>query len=287
VTVLVAGARGRIAAAVISQLLEAGVPVRAASTDPDALRLPDAIEVHRATVRQPESLGGALRGVRKVFLYADPDGVDGFVAAARQAGVEHVVLLSSLTATRADADQAADRLTLEADPIAWRHVVVERALADSGIPWTFVRPGMFATNTLRWAPTIRADHEVRLTRPAAQAAPMHEQDVAAVAVTALLEPGHERARYALTGPESLSQRRQVQLIGAAIGQSVRLVEIGDEEAREQIARSFGPAIADRLVANLIATDGVPVPILDTMSQVLGRPARKFAEWAADHAAEFS
>jgi uncharacterized protein YbjT (DUF2867 family) len=277
--------------------VDAGVPVRAASSDPGDLRLPDAVDVHRASLREPGSLVGVLRGVRKVFLYADPGGVDGFVAAAREAGVAQVVLLSSLSVTRGDehADavgvvppegDARSTLTPETDPIAWRHVVVERALAASGIPWTFVRPGMFATNTVRWAPGIRAEGAVRVARPRSEGAPIHDGDIAAVAVRALLESGHEQACYSLTGPESLSQQRQIELIGDAIGRSLRLVEISDDEARQEIARWSAPAIADRLVAGLIAGDGRPALVLDTVSQVLGRPARTFAEWAVDHAAEF-
>ncbi|MFJ6463426.1 hypothetical protein ACIQM0_20740 [Streptomyces sp. NPDC091387] len=44
----------------------------------------------------PQTLPEALAGVRKVFLYADPEGIEEFTEAARKAGVEHVVLPSSL-----------------------------------------------------------------------------------------------------------------------------------------------------------------------------------------------
>jgi uncharacterized protein YbjT (DUF2867 family) len=235
-----------------------------------------------------------LRDVRRVFLYADPVGVDGFVEAARDAGVEHVVLLSSVTAAWAEGAEAdiaglvgpGIPLTVESDPIAWRHVMAERAIAESGIPWTFVRPGMFATNTLRWVSDIRADGAVRIARPAAQATPIHERDIAAVAVRALLAAGHVGARYSLTGPESISQRRQVELIGQAIGRSLRVVELSDADVREQFARSSSPALAASLVARMIASDGVAMPVQDTVSRVLGRPARTFAEWTVDHAADF-
>jgi uncharacterized protein YbjT (DUF2867 family) len=273
VTILVTGARGRIATDLIDELLAAGADVRAATSDPAALRLPTKVDVRRATLRDSTSLADALRGVSKVFLYCDPSGIDTFLAAVRDTEVRHLVVLSSITVTWADAESAGDGptstesgrppLTEDTDPIAWRHAVVERAVADSGIPWTFVRPGMFATNTLRWAPRIRTEREVQLARPGAEAAPVHERDIADVAARALLEPGHEQVHYSLTGPESLSQRRQVELIGDAINHPLRIVEMSDDEAREQLARWSAPAVADRLVAGLIATDGHPAQVLDT------------------------
>lgn len=286
-TVLVTGARGRIAARVIDGLVAAGAAVRAASRDPDAINVPDGVDVVRGDVRESAVLANALRGVAKVFLYADPNGITDTVDALRRADIDHVVLLSSSTTAQLDgADPAAPRLTEADDPIAWRHVVVERALAASGIPATSVRPGPFATNTLRWAPGIRADGTVRIARPGYQQASIDERDIADVAVRALTEPGHEGARYLLSGPESLSQRRQVELIGAATGRPIRLVEIGDDEARQQIARWSTPAVADRLVGAMITGDGRPAVVLDTVERVLGKPARTFERWARDHADEF-
>jgi uncharacterized protein YbjT (DUF2867 family) len=291
VTILVTGVRGRIAAHVVTDLLAAGESVRAASGDPDAVELPDAVETVRLDLSAPDpaSLAEALHGVDSVFLYSEPRGIASFLDAATDAGVARVVLLSSLSAVRADADASNPNLpplTEATDPIAWRHVAVERALADSGLPWTFVRPGMFATNSLRWAPAIRSEGAVRLARPGAEATPIHERDIAEVAVRALLEPGHDKQRYSLTGPASLNQRRQVELIGEAIGRPIRLIEITDDEAREQLARWGSPAIADRLIAGLVATDGKPAEPSDTVSRVLGRPARTFAEWAVDHAPDY-
>jgi uncharacterized protein YbjT (DUF2867 family) len=73
-------------------------------------------------------------------------GAPEFAAAARKAGVEHVVLLSSSTVLYPDA---------AASPIALRHLAAERALDEAGLDRTFVRPGD-ATNALRWWRAIRA-----------------------------------------------------------------------------------------------------------------------------------
>ncbi|MFC8529291.1 hypothetical protein [Nocardia sp. NPDC057227] len=80
---------------------------------------------------------------------------------------------------------------------------------------------MFATNALWWwQRSVRERGTVRLPYPGARTVPVHEKDVAALAVTALTERGHRGRAYFVTGPEALTLRRQVGLIGAAIGRDI-------------------------------------------------------------------
>jgi uncharacterized protein YbjT (DUF2867 family) len=65
-----------------------------------------------------------------------------------------VALLSSGAVVNADAGH---------NPIAREHRTVELAIEQSGMDWTFIRPGMFATNTrLWWTESIRTENVVRL-----------------------------------------------------------------------------------------------------------------------------
>ncbi|CAO5241991.1 NAD(P)H-binding protein [Frankia sp. AgKG'84/4] len=280
-TVLVTGGRGAVARAVVDGLLAEGVPVRVASREPARVDAPAGVEVVGADLGRPESTRGVFDGVGAVFLYASPEGVDGVLAAAAAARVERIVLLSSLSAEQEGA----------ANEIARRHTVVEAAIAASGLAWTFVRPGAFATNALAWAPTIRAGEVVREGYPQSHSAPIHERDIAAVSVLALLQPGHEGASYPLTGPESLTRRDQLDLIGQAAGRPVRLAEISPDQARaEMLARFGGPGsagIVDALLGYQRDQVGVPAQVTDTVQAVTGRPARTFATWAADHAGDFT
>lgn len=82
-----------------------------------------------------------LAGADKVFLYAKPEQIEAFVTAARSAGVRQVVLLSSVSVVMATSEQ---------NPIARMHRTVEQAIERSGLDWTFIRPGMFATNARWW-----------------------------------------------------------------------------------------------------------------------------------------
>src|SRR5262249_42719379 len=112
------------------------------------------------------------------------------------------------------------------NPLQRLYAQLQPLIEETGLQWTFLLPGMFAANARTWwAPQIRCGYVVRWPYAAAPTAPIHERDIAAVAVRALREPGHEGAEYVLTGPESLSQRAQVNTIGEVIGRSLRYEEI--------------------------------------------------------------
>jgi uncharacterized protein YbjT (DUF2867 family) len=155
---------------------------------------------------------------------------------------------------------------------------MEDASTNSGIPWTFLRPGAFATNTLWWSASIRQEGVVRLPYPDAQTAPIHEADIAEMAVRALTGTGHEGRSYLLTGPESVTQRQQGESIDAALGGSVRLAEIGPDQVKDTL-----PAPLLRYFA---ASQGKPAEVSPVFERVIGRPGRTFAQWAVDHAADF-
>jgi len=273
--IVVTGATGNVGGNVVRQLLDAGERVRAVTRSPGAARLPDGVEVVGGDLTEPSTLAGVFDGAERMFLFPVPATVESVAELARASGVRRVVLLSSGAA----ADQGDN-------PIAVMHRTVERALENSGLDWTFVRPGGFATNTLSWAPSVRAEGVVRAPYPDASVNPIHEADIAAVATTALLEDGHVGARYPLTGPASTTQAEQVRAIGAAIGRDVRFEEQTPEQARRAMVGYLPAPIADILLSYWASAVGSPAPVLPTVEQVTGRPARSYAEWAVDHAEDF-
>jgi len=165
---------------------------------------------------------------------------------------------------------------------------IERLIETSGRQWTFLRPGMFAANARSWwAPRIRAGGDVvRWPYSAAPTAPIHERDIAAVAVRALCEDGHAGAEYVLTGPQSLSQFEQISTIGGAIGRSLRMEEISPEDARHELLTVIPAVAVNMLLAAWAAAIGQPALVTSTVAEITGAPARTFRDWAADHAAEF-
>jgi uncharacterized protein YbjT (DUF2867 family) len=275
---VVFGARGNVGRHVVAGLLASGERVRAASRNPATAGFAPGLEAAAADLDRPETLPAALAGAGMVFLYARPDGIEGFVKAAESAGVRHVALLSSVSVVSPGAERS---------PVARLHRTVELAIERSDLDWTFIRPGTFAANTRTWwAESIRAQNVVRLPYPEAQTAPVHEKDIAALAVTALTEPGHSRQAYTVYGAESLTLRRQAGHIGDATGRQIRIEEIHPRQARTELAKAMPPVVADAMLRQWAAGHGTPAPISAIVAKITGRPAHTFAQWAADHADDF-
>ena len=198
--ILVTGARGTVGHAVLDGLLAAGVPadrLRASGRDPSVLDVPAGVATVAADLADPSTLPAAFDGVEQAFLYASGDG-SVVAEAARAAGVGHIVLLSSLSVLDDDPE----------DRIGAMHRGAEAPWRESGVTATFLRPGAFAANTLDWADGVRAGR-VELPLPDSHVTPIHEADIADVAVAALTGGAVRGTAPSLTGPESLSFREQV------------------------------------------------------------------------------
>lgn len=113
--------------------------------------------------------------------------------------------------------------------------------------WTVLRPTQFASNAVMWAASIRGREAVRAPFADTGLPTIHPADVASVARMALTEPGHRGQTYALTGPETVTARQQVEAIAAAIGRDVPFVEISRGEARAPMAAVFGEEAADAVL----------------------------------------
>ncbi|NUW40908.1 NAD(P)H-binding protein [Nonomuraea rhodomycinica] len=273
--ILVTGATGNVGAEVVGRLLDAGERVRVISRDPAAHSFPGGVEVLPGDLTRPETLTKALSGVERAFLFPVLTGVGGFLDAARDAGLRHVVLLSSQTVTFATPGWVGER-----------HLRLERDVEASGLPWTFVRPGAFMTNDLAWAPQIRGDGVVRGVHGASALAPVDPRDIAAVAVRALLDRRTGEA-FLLTGPEALTQVERVRIIAETIGRPLRFEEQPPEEFRERMLRHGTPApVIDELIDGFAARIGAPEEVVPTVEEVTGRPAFTYAQWVAHRAAAF-
>jgi len=254
---------------------------------PESAGLPRQVEVVRGDLTVPTTLDRCLDGVDAVFLVWQAPAAG--VAPALERIAKHarrIVFLSDLTVR--------DGIEEQAYPVTALHARMERLIEVSGVRWTFLRPGAFAANArIWWAPQVRAGDVVRWPYPGAVTSPIHERDIAAVAIHALCEDGHAGAKYILTGPQSLTQRDQVRTIGDAIGRPLRFEEIPPEAARREMANIMPASIADMLLdawQNVeyggSATVGKPAPVTSTVAEITGVPARSFHDWAVDHAVEF-
>jgi uncharacterized protein YbjT (DUF2867 family) len=245
--------------------------------------LPAQIEVVRGDLTVPETLDPSLDGIDTVFLvWTAPPATAGPVIERIAKHAQRIVFLSAPLKT-------AHPFFQQPSPARALGEQIERLIENSGLQWTFLRPGMFAANALRWwAPQIRAGTIVRWPYLSAATAPIDERDIAAVAVQALCDDGHAGAEFVLTGPESLSQFEQVSTIGRAIGRSLRIEEVSPDQIRqERLGLPGVPAPAVNMLLDAwAAAIGQPAFVTSTFEEITGSPPRTFFEWAIDHAAEF-
>jgi len=225
-----------------------------------------------------ESLAAAFQGVSAVFLLAAVPGfAPTFLKAAKEASVRRIVFQSS-----GAIDDGTDE---QPNPIAAFHYDIECQIRDSDLEWTFLRLEVASSDALQWACDVPAQLKVGdvVRGPYAEAAgsPMHSSDFAAVAIVALTQDEHVGKIYHLTGPASLTHREQVQLIGKALGRSLRYEELDEEQARAAIS-PYAPA--DVLFETWKRHIGTPAPVTDTVQRLTGRPPRSIEAWAANLAA---
>ncbi|MGA6161073.1 NAD(P)H-binding protein [Amycolatopsis magusensis] len=276
-TILVTGATGSVGRLVVDELVALGAPVRALTVNPEKAALPPEVEVVTGYLGRPATLPTALKGVDAVYLAPLPDTVEDFTALALEAGVGRVVALSGSNADEEEREGSSGA----------HYIKVERAVEAAGFDWTFVRPGVFANNTLGWADEIKAGGTVSSAYPHAAQTPIDLRDIARVAAKVLTESGHTGRKYALSGPESITQAGQVEAIAAALGTDIRFHELTREEHRE-IWLGYGiPAeVADWLLDGFAeATEHPQVPE-PGYEELMGHPGTTYAQWAADNAEAF-
>jgi uncharacterized protein YbjT (DUF2867 family) len=276
--IVMTGATGNVGRPLVAALAAAGVPVTAVSRGPSG-ELPDGVRHRRADVGDAESLRPVLDGADALYLLVSGAGghVDApaVLDAAKAGGVRRVVLQSS-QAVR----------TRPGTPSHAPLRAIEEAVTGSGLDWTLLRPGGFASNTYAWVATVRERRMVVAPFGDIALPVVDPGDIAAVAAAALLGDGHAGRAYELTGPVPISPRQQAAAIGAAIGEPVGFLEQTPDEARAAMLAFMPAPVADGTLAIL----GDPTPeerrVSPDVEQVLGRAPRGFADWLTGAAAAF-
>lgn len=277
--ILITGATGTVGSELTQQLIDAGQPVRVLARDPRKVAaLRDRAEIAAGDLDQPETVTRAMQGIMAVFLVTFQTSQDMTVLeAARKAGVEHIVKLSTGEATEAK--------VLIGKWAREREILIEQ----SGIGWTFLRPDMFMSNSLDWwGETIREQGAVYFPGGAGKAAPVDPADIAAVAAKALTTPGHEGCAYSLTGPQQLGIGEMVETIGRVTGRTLRYTNIPPLAAGMWLLRSGMGLKMAFAVMQIMDTlrRGERSTLSDTVERVTGRPPRSFEDWCRAHAEEF-
>jgi uncharacterized protein YbjT (DUF2867 family) len=281
--ILVTGSTGLIGSEVLRLLSRAGVPARALVRNPSRGQALPGVTWVNGDLAKPETLGSIFAGCTKLFLLTgnveDASELQRHaIAAARHAGVAHVVKLSAFGAS-AHSNSTIGRM----------HHQIERELQESGLPWTMLRPHHFMQNLLSQADNIINDGVVYSSSGDGKIPFVDTRDIAAVAVVTLTEPEHTGKKYVITGGEALSYRQATDILGKAIGRPLRFIDEPVEEARARLTRAGQPLwLVDSMLA--IATyqraGGPTETITSVVADLTGKPPRTFAAFAHDHAAAF-
>jgi uncharacterized protein YbjT (DUF2867 family) len=282
--IVITGATGKTGRIVIEELARRGdVRVRAAVRNKEkARRLLPEVEIVDFDYARPETAKAAMRGARRLYLVT-PGGSEQVeqtwvaVEAAREEGVEHIVRLGSLL------NSGGPLITVE----RWA-LMTERMIERSGVAFTFLRPSWFNQNFTEYifSPLIPVG---LILAPIGEgmAGWIDCRDIAAVAVAALTQPGHEGKAYSLTGPELIGMREILGHLSRAAGRTIRYVNT-PEGLQRVLARMAGFPPRDvgammELLGKL--RDGYLTAVTDDVERVTGRPAISFSRFADDYSAE--
>jgi uncharacterized protein YbjT (DUF2867 family) len=219
---------------------------------------------------RPETWPAALDGVSKAYVTYQPDlAVAGAAEAiaeigrlAREKGLERVVLLSG-----------------RGEPGAQR---AEAALQASGVAWTIIRASWFNQN---FSEGYLIDGvlagEVALPAGAVPEPFIDVDDIADVVVAALTEARHANRLYEVTGPRALTFAQAVAEIAAATGRPIRYRQISPEQFAAGMRQAGVPDDVTALLDELftVVLDGRNSPVMHSVEEALGRPARDFSDYA--------
>ena len=275
--ILVTGATGNVGGELIRALVGAGEEVRALiRRDTDRTRLPAGVEGFVGDLDRPQTLRAALDGVRGVHLLSGYQDMPEILAEIRRAEVEHVVLQSSSAAPDGDMSNA----------VARYHILSEAAVRDSGVPWTFLQPNSFMSNTLQWVPQLQAGDVVHAPFADVRVATIDPYDVAEVAAEALTSGGHEGHSYRLSGPESLLPADRVGVLAKVLGRDLRFEGQSDADARAEMSATMPGEYVDAFFSFFADGKLDESKVLPTVQEVTGRQPRTFEQWAMAHAGAF-
>lgn len=201
------------------------------------------------------------------------------VQAAKAAGIKKIV--------RSSAQGAAPDAGIDLG--RW-HYAVEKAVKDSGIPFTILRPANFMQNYLNFGTpeTIKTQNVFYSPLGEAKISPIDTRDISAVAAKVLVEAGHEDKHYELTGGESLSNSEIAELFSRALGRKVSHISIPESAASDAMAKAGTPSWLVQLHTelNAVGKAGYLAAVKPDTELILKRKPISFSRFIQDHLANF-
>jgi uncharacterized protein YbjT (DUF2867 family) len=278
---LVTGATGNVGRALLAELANKPVAVRAFVRDRAKLDVsaPN-IEVVQGDFGDEESLKRAFEGVEAAFLAAafSPRMAEVHlrcVKAAQAAGVSRVVQLSGVGANR---NFCCSRV------LNWLGQI-EAATTEAGIQVTHLRPTFFMQNLFQFAPSIAQQGVIAGPFRSCKWTFVDARDVGAVGAAALLNPEHAGQAYVVTGSEALTYQEVAERLTEALGRPVRYTDITANEARGRLqAAGHSPVMVEATLElwDACASKLINVAPTTVVRDLTGREPRTFDQFVREH-----
>jgi len=214
--ILVIGGTGMVGSAVAAGLMKQGATVRVMSHSPEKLkRLPAGVEGCRADLDDPETLPAAFVGMDSVFLLNavglnETDEGLAAVSAAKAANVKKLVYLSVFM------PEGSERI-----PHFRTKLPVEKAIKESGLAYTILRPNNFFQNDLWSRDALMRESVYPQPIGGKGLNRVDVRDIAECAVNALMQSGHEGLTYEVHGPDTLTGEATAGIYTKHLGRAVR------------------------------------------------------------------
>lgn len=279
--IAIAGASGRVGAALVSSLLDDPVDIVALTRSPDAGRVPPGVPLAAVNFDNPSSLLDALRGADKLFLAHGTSAQQvvneiALIDAAVAAGVAHIVKLSVMG--------PASKL----HPFDW-HMEIEAHLARQDIGYTLLRPSSFVDILARaGAPVAQGtwggaagNGRVNL---------IDTRDVADAARVALLDATHTGSQraYHLTGPATVSMEDVAGELSRLLGRTITYQHRTPDEQREVLINSGSSDLVAGLLLGIdrLFRESVLAETTATFAELTGKAPRSVAAWLSENISVF-
>lgn len=279
--VLVIGGTGSVGSEVIAVLSQAGLTVRCMSRYPKKLQsLPQGIEACVGDLEKPVTLGAAFADIDAVFMMtalSRNETLQGLaaVSAAKKSGVKKLVYMSVPMPPGT-----------EHIPHYLSKIPVERAIRESGLNYTILRPNNFFQNDYLWCRAAVMFYGV-YPQPIGSVGlnRVDVRDVAEAAMHALIQQGHDGKEYPLHGKDVLTGESVAATFSKHLGKEIHYGGNDLEEWARQ-AQHMMPEwmVRDlRIMYEFFQKYGLLATPQDFVQQyeLLGREPKKFDDFVTE------